>query len=35
MMNIDFKGLVPLANQIVDALPMGGEQMEMGSTSSG
>lgn len=29
MMNVDFKGLIPLANQIVSALPMGGEQMEM------
>ncbi len=29
MMNLDFKGLVPLANQIAAAMPMGGEQMEM------
>lgn len=29
MMNLDFKGLMPLANQIAGAMPMGGEQMEM------
>ncbi len=28
-MNVDFSGLVPLAEQITAAMPMGGEEMEM------
>ena len=28
-MNVDFKGLVPLADRVTAAMPMGGEEMEM------